>query len=82
MNACIAYAHSIAGNFRVKKFVVEQYLVSSWLVFLWLLLALQVKVDSLASSSSRDWDWSTAYPRVVLHTEIGKDQSQCRSNVI
>ncbi len=22
-------------------------------------------LDSLASPSSRDWDWSTAYPRVV-----------------
>ncbi len=39
-------------------------------------------LDSLARPSSRDWDWSTAYPRVVLITEIGNDQSQCRSNVM
>ena len=29
-----------------------------------------------------DWDWSTANLRVVFITEIGNDQSQCRSTVI
>ncbi len=39
-------------------------------------------LDSLASPSSGDWDWSTANHQVVLITELGNDQSQCRSNVM
>ena len=41
--------HANSHTVGDKIFVVEQYLVISWILFSWLLLALQVKVDKVAS---------------------------------